>query len=164
MPSCCVSSEVVLTTDYTDENPDLYLCNLCSICQTHQDLVGCHRQLAHAHAARIEHRIHDRAERGTDAAFPNPDHRLAFVFIIDERHHLGHLQTSRQLVIAQARIEHHAEMRIHHAPFPQRHPERLNHAAIDLALHRQTIQRQAAVLDMDHLDRLDVSGLDVDFN
>src|ERR1051325_11611436 len=108
MPSCCVSSEVVLTTDYTDENLDLYLCNLCSICQTHQDLVGCHRQLAHAHAARIEHRIHARAG-GEDAAPPHP-HVLPSVFssIIDERHHLGHLQTSRQLVIAQARIEHHA--------------------------------------------------------
>jgi hypothetical protein len=39
----------------------------------------------------------------------------------------------------------HAEVRIHHTSFEQRHAQRLDHAA-DLALHGQAIKRQAAVL------------------
>jgi len=43
-------------------------------------------------------------------------------------------------------------------------PERLNHAAVKLALHREPVERQSAVLHLHHFDGPDFTGLYVHLN
>src|SRR5438132_11749661 len=101
--------------------------------QAHQDLVRSDWQLTHPPAASTKGSICERAERWNDAGFGNADDDFAFVFVINDRNHLGHFQRARQLVIAKSRIELHSKFRVNDAAFPESHPQRLNHAAVKLA-------------------------------
>src|SRR5918993_152563 len=126
-----------------------------------QNLVGRERKLPDAHAARVEDGVRQRADRGDDGRLADADDGLALVLVVDERHQLRHLQRAGQLVIAEAGVELHAELRVHHATLVERHAERLNHAAVDLALQREPVERQAHVLHVNHLDGPHVPGLDI---
>ena len=79
------------------------------------------------------------------AAFGNADHHLALVVRRQSAESVPVSETAGQFVIHKTGIDLHAEVRIHHTSFEQRHAQRLDHAA-DLALHGQAIKRQAAVL------------------
>ena len=46
----------------------------------------------------------------------------------------------------------HAKIRVDRSPFPQSHAERLDHTAVDLAFHREPIERQPTILHLDHFD------------
>src|SRR4030095_3762844 len=71
---------------------------------------------------------------------------------------------SRQLVIHETRVYLNPETAVHNAAFVQSHSQRLDHSSINLTLNGEAIQGKSDVLNMDHLDRSNMSGFNVDFN
>src|SRR5205085_2185009 len=137
---------------------------LPSFRQTHQNLVRRYRQLAHAHAARVEDGVGERADRRDDRGLADAYDGLARVLVVNERDEFGNLKRAGQLVVAEAGVELNAELRVHHAALVECHAERLNHAAVYLALDGEAVEREAHVLHVNHLDRARVPRLHVNLD
>ena len=102
--------------------------------------------------------------RGHVGRLRHADHHLTLIAVVDDRHELRNFHRPRQLVVAKARVEHHAHLAVHHAAFVKGHAHGLDHAAVDLAFERDAVEGQPAVLHVAHFDDAHLAGLDVDFD
>src|SRR5438105_7690831 len=138
--------------------------SLLGLHQAVEDLVGGDGKVADAHAAGVVDRVGDCADARHVGRLRHADHHLALIAVVDDRHELRNFHRPRQLVVAEARIEHDAHLAVHHAALEEGHAHRLDHAAVDLAFERDAVERQPAVLHMAHFDDANFAGLDVDFD
>src|SRR5712692_2467833 len=129
-----------------------------------EDPVGGDGQGTHAGAGRVEHGVGHRAQRGDDARLSDPGRRRVVPRVGDlgdDGHRLEHVLRQENLVGLEVGVDHRADVAVQHAVLEERPRHALDHRADDLALGREHVDGEAAVVDGDDLEDAHLARLRV---